>query len=270
MTELNKRIISAIVLIVLLSAAYWAQGVIGIVGFSLLFVSIGVYEYQKIVFSHLNLSLVSRGFFFLTCISFLLLAMQSRLNFFASALTLMTTYFSAQIWLLKSKFENDKILSILSLSALGFFYCALLPACAIKILLLKSGLYWFLLLLAVVFTGDVCAYFGGRFFGKKKLMPTLSPSKTVAGAVSGMVGSCLAGALIGYYILETSLHISIPTSLMAAFLAQNGDLIESLMKRVSSVKDSGHLFPGHGGVLDRLDGIYFAAPIVYFAALYSA
>lgn len=121
-----------------------------------------------------------------------------------------------------------------------------------------------LFVLAVVWLGDTGAYFGGRFFGKRKLYPAVSPKKTWAGAVGGLVGSALTAvalklALMDYLPWVHTLALAIP----GAALGQLGDLVESLFKRATGVKDSGAILPGHGGILDRVDAVLFVAPYVY-------
>ena len=137
----------------------------------------------------------------------------------------------------------------------------------IKTLFLPQGSIWLLTLLLVVFAGDTFAYFGGKWLGHQKLMPSLSPQKTVAGSVLGLVGSGLAGLVIHFTLLESyPLLFLIPASLLSGITAQSGDLFMSLVKRIADVKDSGNIMPGHGGLLDRADGVYFAAPIIFAAA----
>ena len=118
--------------------------------------------------------------------------------------------------------------------------------------------------LAVVWAGDTGAYFAGRFLGKRKLYPAVSPKKTWAGAVGGLLGSFAAGAamkvgrLDGIFNWGDVVLLTIP----GAALAQAGDLAESLLKRSVGVKDSGSILPGHGGILDRIDAVLFFAPYV--------
>ena len=124
-----------------------------------------------------------------------------------------------------------------------------------------------LLLLAIVWMGDTGAYFAGRFLGKRKLYPKVSPKKTWAGAIGGAVAGVL-GALLFWWMtgLDTAFSAS-SVALMALFASvaeQVGDLFESLLKRSYGVKDSGNLLPGHGGMLDRLDGVIAAAPVMFF------
>lgn len=106
---------------------------------------------------------------------------------------------------------------------------------------------------AVVMT-DTCAYFTGRALGGPKLAPKISPKKTWAGLIGGIVGAAVAGALVAAVIDANILTITLVSGAFA-IVAQIGDLVVSKAKRVFDVKDSGHIIPGHGGVLDRFDGI---------------
>lgn len=121
------------------------------------------------------------------------------------------------------------------------------------------------LALFAVYCGDTCAYFGGRRWGKRKLAPAISPGKTVEGAVCGMIGSVL-GALIGPLWFFQRLPVGHAVALGAILGTAGilGDLAESLLKRAAEVKDSGGLLPGHGGLLDRIDSLLLAAPILYW------
>lgn len=126
-----------------------------------------------------------------------------------------------------------------------------------------------LLPLLVTWTGDGSAYFVGNAIGKNKLAPTVSPGKTVEGAVGGIAGSVLAASLVAYFWIAPypEMGISIMTAaLMGAVIgaaSQMGDLVESMLKREAGVKDSGTFFPGHGGMLDRLDSLLWAFPTTW-------
>jgi phosphatidate cytidylyltransferase len=176
-------------------------------------------------------------------------------------------YICFYVWLFGTKSTNKWILSHLTRSAIGFFYVGLLPLSVLKLLELPRGELWFTLLITIVFSGDTLAYFGGKFFGKNKLSPSLSPQKTIEGGITGLFGSCLVSVILGHYFFsqDSSLFFAL-LGLIAGVFAQTGDLFESLLKRIAKVKDSGKIMPGHGGVLDRVDGVLFAAPIVYLFA----
>ncbi|HEX6062930.1 MAG TPA: CDP-archaeol synthase [Longimicrobiales bacterium] len=124
--------------------------------------------------------------------------------------------------------------------------------------------------LAVTWINDTFAYFGGRRFGKHKLIPRVSPGKTREGTLAGLIGSILTAYLYGHLVFEH--WLGLPFGVLAGVLggillclgAVIGDLAESLLKREAGVKDSGALLPGHGGVLDRFDALYFTLPIAYW------
>jgi phosphatidate cytidylyltransferase len=118
-------------------------------------------------------------------------------------------------------------------------------------------------LLGIVWMGDTAAYYGGRLLGRHRLAPEISPNKTVEGAVAGAIGSVVLGAALGSTFLGLSVQWLIVVSLVTALVAQVGDLVESALKRGAEVKDSSSILPGHGGILDRIDSLLFAAPIFY-------
>jgi phosphatidate cytidylyltransferase len=128
--------------------------------------------------------------------------------------------------------------------------------------------------LFVTWMGDTFAYFGGRAFGKRPLAPKVSPKKTVEGGIAGLTGSVLSAVVFSWLVLQDQAVIAIPVGVAAVMgmilglAAQLGDLAESVLKRSAGVKDSGTLLPGHGGVLDRFDAVFFTVPLCYL--LYSA
>jgi phosphatidate cytidylyltransferase len=128
------------------------------------------------------------------------------------------------------------------------------------------GHWWTLLALLIVWSADIGAYFSGRTFGKRKLAPQISPGKTWAGAYGALAAGTLT-AIIGGWLLDVRGGLLLGLALLACLTVAAsivGDLIESLMKRHAKVKDSGSIFPGHGGLLDRLDSVFAALPV--FAA----
>lgn len=147
----------------------------------------------------------------------------------------------------------------------GFFYC-LLPALALLWIRDRSGDHGLSLLLwvfLVTWSTDVGAYFAGRRFGKRKLAPSISPGKTVEGLWGGVAAAGLFGAA---WVLAIGLNPAlIALAPVFALAAQAGDLFESKMKRQAGLKDSGNWLPGHGGLLDRLDGLVPVAVLTFAA-----
>jgi phosphatidate cytidylyltransferase len=123
--------------------------------------------------------------------------------------------------------------------------------------------------LTITWVSDTFAYFGGRRFGRHKLIPSVSPGKTVEGAISGVLGAVVVGALYAHFVFGVWLGMPMgmlagaATAAVISPVAQIGDLAESLLKREAGVKDSGALLPGHGGVLDRFDSLFFSIPVTY-------
>ncbi len=136
----------------------------------------------------------------------------------------------------------------------------------------EAGRYLYLLVFIAPWVTDTFAYFTGRFFGRHKLIPEISPKKTVEGAIGGTLFGILSfvvfGLVMQYALGHTPNYAVLAVSgALCAFLSQIGDLIASLVKRERGVKDYGSIFPGHGGVMDRFDSVLTTAPLLY--ALFS-
>jgi phosphatidate cytidylyltransferase len=145
----------------------------------------------------------------------------------------------------------------------GFIYGSggLIALAAIR--QMPDGGWWMLAALVITWANDSAAYFAGRFFGRRKLYPEVSPNKTWEGFLGGMAGS------IGFLFLQRALFfpvLSISDCIILGFLGgllgPAGDLCESMLKRAYGVKDSGGIIPGHGGILDRIDALIFNAPML--------
>jgi phosphatidate cytidylyltransferase len=122
-----------------------------------------------------------------------------------------------------------------------------------------------MLLLGVIMGSDTLAYFVGHAVGRHRLAPALSPGKTVEGAFGGLLGGVLGALVVRHLGLgAVSVAAAVLLGLLTAGAGMLGDLFESLLKRWAGVKDSGRLFPGHGGALDRLDSLLFGAPVLYY------
>jgi phosphatidate cytidylyltransferase len=125
-----------------------------------------------------------------------------------------------------------------------------------------------LMLCAIIMGADTAAYFTGRLVGRRKLAPAISPGKTIEGFLGGLVGGVAAAFAVRGAGWIPGAHAFALGATVAA-LGTVGDLVESLFKRWAQVKDSGTLFPGHGGMLDRLDSLLFGAPVLYYYVLYA-
>ncbi|MGC2371238.1 MAG: phosphatidate cytidylyltransferase [Candidatus Sulfotelmatobacter sp.] len=175
-------------------------------------------------------------------------------------------------------------------SAFAFAYIALPMGMLVQLRQQWAGAFWILYLLLVVWAGDIFAYFVGRSLGRHLMAPRISPKKTWEGAAASLLASLGIGILLFDYSLQISsflLRVGLierrdglfglekpemwPIVLLTIALniaAQLGDLVESLIKRGAGVKDSGAILPGHGGMLDRIDALLFAAPVLWFYAVW--
>ena len=159
-------------------------------------------------------------------------------------------------------FFGALIVPYLMLSLLRIFQMDFLPIGDTD---LQIGQFIVLLPLLAAWGADTCALFAGMFFGKHKLAPVVSPKKTVEGAVGGVVGGAVL-VLLAALLMNTFLDLDMPIWAalvlggVGAVLGEIGDLSFSIIKRQTGIKDYGHIFPGHGGVLDRFDSVLFVAP----------
>lgn len=266
MKSLITRATSAVIAVTLILVLYYFFQKDGFKILITLGVIVGNFELVKILLKDMP-SRSSKYVFYIFSIS--IFGICSRFPSFAA----ITFSFIAIVYLLFSililhKFESLEELSRLhAKSILGFFYMGLLPSFMVRLLDLPNGMTWFTGLLAIVFAGDIGAYLIGLNFGKHKIMPLVSPKKTIEGSIGGILFSLIAAIILSYWFdhvnpLALGL-LSIPTSIAAQF----GDFFESVLKRVADVKDSGRIMPGHGGILDRIDGVLFAAPIILFGSI---
>ncbi len=154
------------------------------------------------------------------------------------------------------------VLPILTIAGIGSFVFLLRR--------LPQGSDWVFMLFCFNWVYDAAAMFSGRFFGRRKLAPSISPKKTVEGLIGGLIINAGLAALLYFIWVPRQLGFSLPgfisLGILLGLLAQAGDLVESMVKRWSGTKDASGLIPGHGGILDKIDNILFAAPVLYFVA----
>jgi len=150
----------------------------------------------------------------------------------------------------------------------GICWLGVLPGFYVALRYEPRGVALIVLVFAAVSLGDIAAYYGGSLFGRRPLAPSLSPGKTLEGALFGLVGSCIGGFIVvHYWIGGTTWPVGAAIGLLLGALGQTGDLLESALKRAADTKDSSSILPGHGGVLDRLDALLFGGAALY-AAVY--
>jgi len=160
--------------------------------------------------------------------------------------------------------KNPLVLETMKKQVQGIIYIPLLLSYLVLIRNQTDGMIWIFLILAVIFAGDTSAYYFGSYLGRHKLCPAVSPGKTIEGSIGGLAANLLIGSVVKLYFLpELPWAQSLFLFVVMGITGQAGDLFESMLKRSSSFKDSGGLLPGHGGFLDRIDALLFAAPVAY-------
>ncbi len=149
----------------------------------------------------------------------------------------------------------------------GPLWIGLAMAHAVFLRELPEGQGLLIAALVATFIGDTFAYFGGRLYGRRPLAPEISPNKTLEGLIVGVIGGTAAFWFCGLYQDWLSHGDALILGVAVAIAAPVGDLFESLIKRDLDVKDTGGVFGPHGGVLDRLDGVFFSVPVAFYVAL---
>lgn len=267
MKNLSSRTLSALVALVLFIGAIYFGESTGAYLVCLFVVVRGSFELARMLFSASYPPVVKKIFVFLNTALFIFITqdnLQYLSNFAVTSGFIAIVAFGVVFH--KTFKDLDQILTYVAKSSLGLIYICLLPATVAWTIQTNNGIEWFLCLLGVVFAGDIGAYIFGVTMGKNTLASALSPKKTVQGALGGLLFSFVIAVGFKYYLPATPLYVLAVCGLVGGTLAQIGDYFESLIKRVAGVKDSGSIMPGHGGVLDRLDGVLFAAPLFYLAA----
>lgn len=259
---LKTRIITAFVLIAFFVPALFMLGNISWACAMLVFCLLGLYEWggmihlsplQNKIFVSIAGLMGLLGVYFLKNAGFHFFFFKSLLVF---ALISIFWLFIVPIWFkTKLLIRHKGIMAALGFLLIASLWLALICAKGADPLLL-------LVLLATIWIADSAAYFAGKNFGKHKLAPTISPGKTWEGVLGAMLAVTLLGAIL-YTSSGLGFHqwLVFPALWVIAGLGVMGDLFESLMKRQANLKDSGHLLPGHGGILDRVDGIIPSLPI---------
>lgn len=159
----------------------------------------------------------------------------------------------------------DNFVKTASASSLALIYLPFLAGFLILLARPSNGLERVMTFVVLVGCNDTFAYLTGVLFGKHPLAPKISPKKTIEGLIGSLVFTTLGGAIAFHYIMESEWWLGALAGLLTVFTATSGDLIESALKRDMAIKDMGNLLPGHGGIMDRLDSVLFAAPALWLA-----
>jgi len=269
MSNLTSRIVSAVIALVILFLAIYFGRELGVYVLALLVVMRGSYEMARMFFVP-DYPALSKYFFMLLNLILFLIITHPLFKALSGVMVVVgfVVIVAYGIFTHRRFSSVDRVLTYIIKCCAGILYCCYLPASIIWTLQTNFGLEWFFCLLAVVFAGDIGAFIFGSRFGKTKVAPQLSPKKSLEGALGGLAFSTLAALVFTNFLPHTPIWILALTGFLGGALGQVGDFFESLVKRVAGVKDSGSIMPGHGGVLDRLDGVLLSGPLFYLMAAY--
>lgn len=246
MSNLQLRILTAVVLAPVTIWLIWLGGV----SFQLFAIAIGFaiyYEWITLSASKQNRTGLLTGWLVLIAVAVLMMLQIPPLQIFAILAAGAVFLIQRANW-----------------SASGLLYAGL-PMVSLAMLRgdTASGLIAIIYLFALVWATDIGAYFTGRSLGGPKLAPRFSPNKTWSGAIGGVVAAIIAAAAVSYYSFDRINYVLVLLAIALSIASQLGDLGESWVKRRFNAKDSGKLLPGHGGVMDRVDGLIIAAVVLY-------
>lgn len=257
----SNRYFGALFLIPILGSfilgGIWLKTVVALMGLRAL------YEYFTVVKARGLRPLQAIGYFF-GAIHFVLFFLQGELIVISITMMLVTvTSLIASVFLRERSFIDAAV------TVMGYIYAIAFFSLILLIYEMPGGNWYVLTIFTISWLTDTMAYFTGRFFGKRKLIPEVSPKKTVEGAVGGLIGGALATMLYGIILHRLGQsQLMAPGHFLAmgfggSIFAQIGDLIASSIKRDCGVKDYPKLIPGHGGILDRFDSVLMAAVSVF-------
>lgn len=225
----------------------------------------GLWEYNHIVFGKGFLKEKIESHLFALALPFLALIGDERLLIAFMAFAVIIAF---MVYLWKISGDNLDISSVAKV-VFGLFYIPFLTSHFILLRKLDNGIYWIFLVLVIAIVGDTLALYVGKSMGRRKLIPLVSPGKTVEGTLGLIVGATLASCVFGYLLLpDIALWHFLILGFSGGIIGQLGDLCESAIKRNYGKKDASSLLPGHGGLLDRLDSLMFLAPYVYYYKIF--
>jgi phosphatidate cytidylyltransferase len=268
-TQLYKRFLVSVILIVLLAVAIFSPSVIGSLTVVLI-IAVSLSEFYNLVerkdiviskkFGIALGSLIPVIVYTTSAFKF-----SSVFNSYPSSWEMVITILICFIIFVVrfTRKDSSQAIAVLSTTVFGILYISWPLSFIIKLLFLPSGKILIVYLLLVTKTGDMGAYLVGSRIGKHSLIKRISPSKSKEGTLGGLVFSIISSLIIGVLWLKIEPWQCIVLGFVLGSLAQLGDLCESLLKRDCQVKDSGKLFPELGGMLDLVDSIIFAAPLFY-------
>jgi phosphatidate cytidylyltransferase len=257
--DILKRIASSVILIILVSLAINSAYLSA--GFICILIVLGLYEFFLMV-EKKGIEVYRYFGLFIGTVIPLSIIFKFKLNTTWQLFLIVLTIIFLIIMQLRRR-QSKGALNGISITIFGILYISWFLSFLIRIRYMPDGKNFLIFLILVTKIGDIGAYFVGSRFGKKALLPAVSPNKTIEGSLGGLLFSMVASLMGKLFLPWSSLHLLF-LGIFLGILAQLGDLSESLIKRDADVKDSGNILPGIGGILDLMDSFLFSAPVFYF------
>lgn len=258
----KQRLISGIFLVIIAFVTLYLGGFVTLAVVAAISL-IGVFELLRVI--GVETSALGVAAYSATILYYLLLLMELDTYTMPLALLLLVALIGIYVF----TFPRYQITQI-AITFFSFFYVTVMLACIYRIRMLEDGGAMVALVFLAAWGNDTLAYCAGRLFGKHKMAPVLSPKKTIEGAIGGVVGAGILGAIYGVIarrFIAADYNLVLVFALVCAVggaISIIGDLGASAIKRNYEVKDYSNLIPGHGGILDRFDSVIFTAPIIYY------
>jgi phosphatidate cytidylyltransferase len=269
-----KRVVSGLVLVSLLGFAIWSQSPYYFLTLAVIVLALALWEFFQLAKKVGSNPHQIQGYLAAAVIIY---ASTQNNNpekiIIPTIVVLLTTMMITSLFESKTSEDFAKVLNSVAATLLGVCYVVLLASFLIAIKFTanpypKSSQLLSLFFLIIV-ASDTGAYYVGKNLGKNKLVPLISPGKTIEGSIGGLLGAITAGLVTRYtFFPQLPLHHVLILAVVMNIISQMGDLFESLLKRGAGAKDAASIIPGHGGLLDRLDSVLFNAPILYYYFLF--
>ncbi len=234
-------------------------------GLVIVFTLGGMWEYNKMVFRDGFIWEKTESIIFALVLPLIVLCRNEQYTTALLAFSVLIVFISFIASIRESDFNAISVAKAI----FGIMYIPFLMSYFVALRIMDKGPLWIIFVLILAFIGDIAALYVGKYFGKHKLAPLVSPNKTVEGLVGLVLGSTVACLIFGYYFLpEVPLGHIAAIAFAGSIIGQLGDICESAIKRTYHMKDAGSVLPGHGGILDRLDCLLFIAPFVYYYRIF--
>lgn len=263
------RVISALIAVISLVVIIKFGGYAGIAITAFFISFVALNEYGRMAFEGPHYKIARIYFIILGLVAFSVSIFRNDLLLHSFVLSTLLIFVLFLFLARNETLPLEELVNKMGLSMLGILYAGVCPVYLCLLARLSERLEWFVFALAVVFAGDTTAYFAGRKWGAHTLFHRISPNKSVEGAVASLAAGMVTGFIVTKLLFPQGHVLSmVILAALTSIVGQLGDLCESMIKRSFHTKDSGHIMPGHGGLLDRMDGILFGAPLVYIYAHY--